>query len=441
MLKDLKKLSIVFSYKELCTRCGTCVGVCPQNALTLDKDFFPILDVKKCDECGVCSLTCPGGKVSFKELSQITFGNKCVSNGFDGSVLNTFVGYSSDESFRNRGAGGGAVTALLWDLLKNKDVEGCIVTRMNPEKPWLGEPFIAKSYEDLLASQGSKYTIIPVNSILKKIRDIPGKFACVALPCQVHGLRLAMQNDPDLQKKISVILGLFCGGSLEPFIVQELLQMKDLKERDIKNFEFRGGDWPGKMRAILKDDNIVNMHYSNYKDGAYNYFISIYMPKRCQTCVDGSNEFSDISISDSWTRDKTGQYKFQAHSRILVRTDCGLKILKRGQDRGNLFAQDVTTDHSYQTHKIQTKRKGIGAPIRISRLLKKGKPAPVYDRPEINPTSKELFLERIVSFCLFLGEFKWIRYPLIKLLTSQYAIPLIRLRQYMKKRKYNNPTS
>jgi coenzyme F420 hydrogenase subunit beta len=436
MSEDLKRLSIVFTHKELCTRCGTCVGVCPQKALTLDKDLFPTLDTDKCTKCGICQISCPGGQVSFKELSQLTFGNEYVSKSFDGQVLHTFVGYSDDIHFRKGGAGGGVVTSLLWDLLKNKDVDGCIVTRMNPDKPWLGEPFIARSYEDLLASQGSKYTIIPVNSILQIVRDSPGKFACVALPCQVHGIRLAMQNDPKLREKIALILGLFCGGSLEPFIVRELLQMKGLKEGDIQNFEFRGGDWPGKMRAILNDGNIVNMHYSNYKDGAYNYFISIYMPKRCQTCVDGSNEFSDISVSDAWTRDTTGKYKFQAHSRMLVRTHRGLDIVEKSQSRGALYAKDVSTDQSYQTHKIQTRRKGVSTPIRISRLLKKAKPAPIYDRPEIKPTIKEQFTERVISSCLYLGQFKWIRYPLIKFLTSRYSIPLITLRQYIKKRKY-----
>jgi coenzyme F420 hydrogenase subunit beta len=436
MSVDLKKLSIVFTHKELCTRCGTCVGVCPHKALTLGEDFFPQLDVDKCTKCGICHISCPGGEVSFKKLSQITFGSENVSKTFDGHVVNTFVGYSEDSHFRKGGAGGGVVTSLLWDLLKNKDVEGCIVTRMNPEKPWLGEPFIARSYEDLLASQGSKYTIIPVNSILQKIRDSSGKFACVALPCQVHGIRLAMQNDPKLREKIVLILGLFCGGSLEPFIVPELLQMKGLKEGDITNFEFRGGDWPGKMRAILKDGSIVNMHYSNYKDGAYNYFISIYMPKRCQTCVDGSNEFSDISVSDAWTRDTAGKYKFQAHSRVLVRTQRGLNVLKKCQSREALYAQDVSTDQSYQTHKIQTKRKGVSTPVRISRLLKKGKPAPIYDRPEITPTAKEIITERVISSCLYMGQFKWIRFPLIKFLTSKYSIPLIVFRRYMKKRKY-----
>jgi len=65
------------------------------------------------------------------------------------------------------------VTALLWDLLKHGEVDGCIVTRMNPDRPWHGEVFIARTYEDLLSSQQSKYIVIPVNSILAEIRHLP----------------------------------------------------------------------------------------------------------------------------------------------------------------------------------------------------------------------------------------------------------------------------
>ncbi len=53
----------------------------------------------------------------------------------------------------------------------------------------------------------------------------------------------------------------------------------------------------------------------------------LYSPFRCQTCIDGSSEFSDISVSDAWTRDETGKYIFQSQSKLLVRTQKGLNIL------------------------------------------------------------------------------------------------------------------
>ena len=430
------RVAIGMSNEDLCTRCGTCVGACPTKAISLNDRMFPVLDESACTDCGLCHRTCPGARVDYKELSTLTFGRTGDGHSFDGHVLETFVGYCTDDTIRQGGAGGGIVTALCWDLLKHGDVDGCIVARMRKDKPWLGEPFIARTYDDLVESQGSKYMIIPTNAIFQDVRTLPGTFAYVALPCQVHGFRKLIQEDQELRAKIPYVIGLFCGGSLEPTMVTELLEARSIHVDDIADFKFRGGAWPGRMQAIMKSGEVRDLHYSNYKDGAYNYFTSLYMPKRCQTCLDGSGQFADISISDAWTRDEHGNYRFESHSRMLARTPTGVDMLHRAIERGTIVGQDVTQDKDYATHKIQTKRKGTNAPLRTARWLDKGAAAPIYDLPPPNATIQEAWTERGASFLLWLGRFRWFRFPLMKFLTSSAAVPLIKLRLWRKKRKY-----
>jgi coenzyme F420 hydrogenase subunit beta len=241
---------------------------------------------------------------------------------------------------------------------------------------------------------------------------------------------------PELASRIHLAVGLFCGGSLEPEVVTDLLRTKHLGPDDIRGFEFRGGEWPGRMRAILKDGAIRNMHYSNYKDGAYNYLISLYMPPRCQTCLDGSGEFSDLSVSDAWTRDPEGNYKFKDHSRMLVRTERGAGALKAAEAAGALTATCVSDDPSYRTHRLQTLHKGITAPLRVARLTKQGRAVPTYDRETPPHTARDVLKERVISGLIGLSRFPQLRFLAIKLLTSSAAIPLIKLRLLLKKRKY-----
>ena len=430
-------LSIAFRDRSLCTRSGTCLGICPEQAISLDSDYYPVLDETKCTSCGLCGEVCPGGSVSFSRLSELTFGKRDQASGFDGRVLDTHVGYSTDSDIRSSGAGGGVITTLLYDVLKHGDVSGCVVTRMRPEKPWLGEPFIATTKEELVSSQGSRYTVIPLNTILQLLRSRPGRFAVAALPCHIHGLRKVMRADPIIEKKISVIVGLFCGGALNLNVVPELLHTKNIREEDIADFEFRGGEWPGKMRAIMKNGQIHDLHYSNYKDGAYNYLIGLYMPKRCQTCIDGSGEFSDLSVSDAWTRDLDGKYKFSGQSRIITRTQTGRNMLRNAIQRGSMYSTDLHNDTQYQTHRNQTKRKGLNAPLRVARWKSSGKSSPSYDRATPESSFRERLTERGISSMLWLGSHKWFRYPLIKFLTSRWAIPLIICRVWWKNRKYS----
>jgi coenzyme F420 hydrogenase subunit beta len=434
---DYSLLSIGLKNRSLCTRCGTCTGICPEGAIYLDDDFYPAIAEEKCTECGICRETCPGAKVNYQQLASITFGNQPDDDSFDGYSKLSYVGYTRDEKIKNGGAGGGIITGLLWDLLKHGEVDGCLVTRMNPDKPWLGQSFIARTYEDLTSSQGSKYSILPHNSILAELRNLDGRFAFAGLPCQIHGLRLLADKAPELKNKIYGIIGLFCGGALETYVVPELLKTKKVSPEEISDFQFRGGDWPGKMRAVRKNSEIVDMHYSDYKDGAYNYFTFIYSPMRCLTCIDGSAHFADLSVGDVWTRDQQGNYRFKAHSRMLARTDRGVDILMNAINRGTIAAEDVTSDPHYKTHRAQTKRKGINVPLRIQRLKKKGFSVPVYDRkvPD-DATLKERLSERMVTAVHFITRHYYLRFPLTKFLTSRYSIPLIIIRRWLKRRKY-----
>lgn len=429
------KLSIAFTDKKLCTRSGTCVGVCPVDALSIGKDFYPELDTDKCTECGLCAKTCPGGRVSFEELSEVTFGQSQINENFDGNVQHTYVGYSADEQIRQAGAGGGVITGILWHLLKNNIVDGCVVTRMNRQKPWLGEVFIATTYEELLESQQSKYTIIPLNSILKVLKKSDQRIAVAALPCHIHGLRLVQKEKPSLLKNVHVIIGLFCASALEPYVTTEMLSCRGVKKEDISNFEFRGGEWPGRIRAKLKSGEYKNLHFSNFKDGAINYLTYLYSPFRCQTCIDGSAEFSDISVSDAWTRDSNGQYLFESQSKLLARTERGVQVLRSAIEAGDLVAQDVSTNVHFKTHKLHTKKKGLNAPIRVARLRNAGRPVPVYDK-KVEADFGDRMMERLESFAMFLGRYKVVRYPLFKFLTSSFGVPIIKIRQYLKSKKY-----
>lgn len=78
------------------------MGVCPQEALSLDDDFFPVIDPDKCDECGLCAKTCPGGKVDFKDLTKVTFGHENMSNHFDGHVQNFPVRFMAFDWLVNK---------------------------------------------------------------------------------------------------------------------------------------------------------------------------------------------------------------------------------------------------------------------------------------------------------------------------------------------------
>jgi hypothetical protein len=101
-----------------------------------------------------------------------------------------------------------------------------------------------------------------------------------------------------------------------------------------------------------------------------------------------------------------------------------------------LVANDVSQNRAYVTHKLHTRKKGFNAPIRVERLRRSGKPVPVYDRKPSNVTLVDILNERVESFIMALGRHRITRFPLFKFLTSRYGVPFIKIRQFIKSRRY-----
>ncbi|MBT8440316.1 MAG: Coenzyme F420 hydrogenase/dehydrogenase, beta subunit C-terminal domain, partial [Gammaproteobacteria bacterium] len=214
------------------------------------------------------------------------------------------------------------------------------------------------------------------------------------------------------------------------------MEMRGVDPTEVVDFGFRDGEWPGQIRATTKEGLKIPLHESNFKDGAINYMTYLYSPFRCQTCIDGSAEFSDISVSDAWTRDEFGNYLFSSQSKLLARTVLGIRTMKNAIESGTLVASDVTKESAYKTHKLHTVKKGMNAPLRVTRLHKAGYSAPNYDRDIGQPTLREHMAELSESFVMWLGKRRWTRYPLFRFLTSRYGWLFIAVRQRIKRRKY-----
>ena len=421
--------------RDLCCRCGGCLALCPGAAITLTDDSYPRFNADACLACGLCDDICPGQRVNFSQLYEQVFSRRDEMVDFDGLVRAAWIGHAADNSLRRGGASGGVVTAILSSLLVSGEISACLVTRMKREEAWRGEAFIARTPEDLRMSQSSYYLPIPVNRLVAELSEIPGKAAIVALPCQVHGLRMMARKLPSFGEKIHVIIGLFCGGTLDSHFVPELLAAHGIRPEQVGRFEFRGGDWPGQMQAIMKNGATRPLHHADYKDGLYNYAISLFMPPRCQICLDGAAELADISASDAWGRDKNGQYRAPANTKLLIRSERGAEVMAAVLQAGALVGDYISDRRLWATPPMQKERKALYAPLRLARWRAQGRAVPRYDRPCPQAGAGDRLAERGLSFLLWLGKFAVMRRLALRLITSKLALPVIFLRGQMKKRR------
>jgi len=56
--------SVAVVNKDQCVGCGACVGVCPNEAITLSDTAD--VDASKCVACGACVSTCPTESIAIE---------------------------------------------------------------------------------------------------------------------------------------------------------------------------------------------------------------------------------------------------------------------------------------------------------------------------------------------------------------------------------------
>lgn len=422
---------------DLCVRCGTCVGVCPVQAIILNDHNYPTSN-SLCTGCGKCFDVCPGIEVNYPELTMSLFGEKFEIDRSMGIFNAAYAGYALDGNVRGGGSSGGVVTQLLIYLLEKKIIDGAIVTTADPDSPLESKAIIARTKEDLLRSMQSRYTIVPVNQLFSTIRELEGKYALVGLPCHIHGFRKLANIDHVFKEKICLVLGIFCSQNLEQEATTDLQKISGIQRNEIQNFEYRGGDWPGAIRIKLKNGKVKNLHYSNFKDGAINYLSRLYGAKRCLYCIDGSAEFSDISFADPWVQDEKGDWKFKGGwTLIFQRTDIGRRFLSGAMEDKAIHFEKIYDESLFHRFIYLINLKKKRALVRISRLLRKNKPVPEYYPDKNLITARDRRNEYIFSLTLLISKFEWVKQILMRIIFSKIGLLLTKIRIILKYSIFN----
>lgn len=337
--------------KGLCCGCGTCIALCPENALKIMIDelkgiYIPFLDEKKCIDCGICCKVCPGHEVNFKELNSEIFG-KQPDNILIGNYEGCYVGHSSKEDIRYNASSGGIITQLLISALEDGIIDGVLVTKMKENKPLEPEPFIAKTKEEIIEAMGSKYCPVPLNIALKDIIEskTEEKFAMVGLPCHIHGIRKAEQLNKALKDKIIIHLGLFCGQNPNFLGTTFLIKKLKIKEKTIKSIRFRGQGWPGSMNIKFKEGNEISL--SNYWSSSFG--LNFFTPDRCLLCNDGLCELADISFGDPWLNEFSSEKI--GKTLIITKNNTCENVIKSMKNRGMISLKPINPEKVIESQK------------------------------------------------------------------------------------------
>ncbi len=370
----------------LCHRCGTCVGICPTGVLAVDGNEYPrIKNLSACTDCDLCVKVCPGDEFNFFDFHEKVHGKPADLLDTHGTFLEASVAYSTDPFIREHSTSGGVVTAILAELLESGQIDGAVCITSDGDDLWKGKPIVARSRQELLDAMKSKYAITPTNSVFSEIREMPGKYAVVGLPCQMHGLRKALELDARLRERVVLSIGLFCHAAIEHEAFRVIWDGLGEKTKDAVGFVSRIGKHPGAPHLKMKDGSLYPVYYGDrqgYRPSSIeviNVLYRLYTPERCTTCFDGLSEFADISVGDPWLpppEDSVDWY--QGWSFCLLRTENGRKIYQQLVDSGKLKNVTVTAKEARASNKLMATEKRWRAFRVIETHRRQGKSIPQY---------------------------------------------------------------
>lgn len=381
---------------DLYARSGTEVGV-SEGTLRLEEkngDYRPVRTSERDIPEIVCQSSTDLG-VHYPTLNAYVFGCQ-PKNWLIGNYKKIYVGHIMDEETRRNGSSGGILSGTQRYLLGKKRIEGAITLRMRKDKPYLTEPYIARTEQEILAGAQSKYTVAPVNQILAELPGLYTTLAYTGLPEQIASIRLLQQLHHPSVRPITFILGMFYGEALGFSAIQSLLRAQgSATVEDITSLAFRAGEWPGHLRIVLKNGTTINVpkFHANYLSPSHITPYSLYQ-------VDYMSELADISCGDAWA--PVYEERGKGWSVVIARTQQGADLLEEMRSEQVVSLQEISEQELINMHSLGLDVKKRGAFIRIQRRKAKGLPVPAYGYEPTNITFSRKAFESFVGFTLWL---------------------------------------
>ena len=232
-----------------CVGCGACTSGREDSPLHMKLDEFGMFKAfsrveTKAGLLGNPLAVCPfsGDALDENKLGAELFGAHATPDSQIGYHLASYVGYVAEGAFRMQGSSGGLTSWLLCQLLDRQWVDHVIHVR--PRVPdsqdrRLFSYQISSTTGEVCLGARSHYYPVEMSEVLRRVRQQPGRYVLVGLPCFVKAIRLLVRNDPLLAERIKFFVGLFCGHLKSTGYAEALAYQCGFEPSQIRAVNFR----------------------------------------------------------------------------------------------------------------------------------------------------------------------------------------------------------
>jgi coenzyme F420-reducing hydrogenase beta subunit len=396
----------------VCVGCGACAVVAPDEiAVELTEQGTYVAFGRHGD------LAALDGDVARRASEVCPFSNSSRNEDVIGAELfddgvashDDIVGYHRKivaghvvaGDFRELGTSGGMTSWVLHRLLTEGEVDGIVhvASTFDALPGALSHYTISRTVDELLSGRKSRYHVQTLVDVMQEVREQPGRYAVVGVPCFVKSVRLLADADEVLRERVVFTASLVCGHFKSTLYSEYIAWSLGIQPADVADIDYRHKE-PGRppnrysVRVSQRDGDDVVSGVENIPMADWG--MGIFKLGACDYCDDIVGETADVSLGDAWLDPFMADW--QGANVAITRSELATRLFAEGEERGELdvipwTAEDVA---AAQAGAVRHRRPGLA--VRLGNRIRRGAWVPTK-RVEPLPASEldSAFAQRMLN--------------------------------------------
>lgn len=286
-----------------------------------------------------------------------------------------FAGYANDNDFRESGSSGGLTNWLAAELLSTGMVDGVIhVKPAESATPGglLFEYSLSNDVSGLKSGAKSKYYPIEISRVMTLVRNMPGRYAFIGVPCFIKAVRLLARSDDAIRQSIKYCIALFCGHLKSRAFAEHAAWQLGIEPSNLTQFDFRTkvADKPANRYAVtaqgIQDGQHIVVSRPTEELQGSDWGMGFFKLKACDYCDDIVGETADVSIGDAWLPDYVSDSR--GTNIVVVRNPELAEIFEQSSRRGRIHVKPVSVEevHKSQDSNYRHRRDGLAYRLAVA---------------------------------------------------------------------------
>ena len=287
-----------------------------------------------------------------------------------GRYEHAWVGHVAEDTFRSDGSSGGMVSWVANELLRT----GCVdaVAHVVATDP-VGEGArffryrLSRTRAEIAQGAKSRYYPIDLAETIRAIRETPGRYAIVGLPCFIKAIQLLRRSDPVIAERVTHTLGLFCGHMKSARLVESFAWQLEAPIEQVRSVDYRIKDegrpanWY-RAHLELADGSARAQDWWHLADGDWG--AGYFQNSACNMCDDVVAETADIAFGDAWVEPYSSDGR-GSNVAVVRSAELGRMVADAVAD-GRLALRQVDADYIVGTQAAGFRHRREGLAYRLT---------------------------------------------------------------------------